>query len=170
MKKYGMIAGLALIGMALMTAQSNAQGLYNGFDAEGYTTTNSRRLVTPRRTLRGALSDGFSPRRVYSHSNRGVQDGLTHQWNKSQAQTREWHGNYGHWRYNQPTALVVPPTASYQMTYGWGVGGNRSIPIHHQFGRGTAGITGGGPGSAQQTPLFPSHSDQIGVYSVRAPW
>ena len=170
MKKYSMIAGLAFIGMVLMTAQSNAQGLFNGFDREGYTTTNSQRFVTPRRTLRGALSDGFSPHRVYAHSNRGVQDGLTHQWNESQAQTRAWHGNYGHWRYNQPTALVVPANASYQMTYGWGVGGNRSLPIHHQFGRGTAGITGGGPGGSQQTPAFPSHSDQIGVYGVRATW
>lgn len=170
MKKYSMIAGLAFIGMVLMTAQSNAQGLFNGFDREGYTTTISQRFVTPRTTLRGALSDGFSPHRVYAHSNRGVQDGLTHQWNESQAQTRQWHGNYGHWRYNQPTALVVPANASYQMTYGWGVGGNRSLPIHHQFGRGTAGITGGGPGGSQQTPAFPSHSDQIGVYGVRAPW
>ena len=170
MKKYGMMACLALAAMVLMTAQSDAQALFNGFDAEGFTTTNARGFIRPQRTFRGALADGFSPRRVYAHSNRGVRDGLTHQWNQTEAQSREWHGNYAHWRYNQPTALVVPPNSSYQMTYSWGVGQNRSTPIHHQFGRGTAGITGGGPGSGQQTPLFPSHSDQIGVYGVRAPW
>ncbi len=170
MKKYGMIACLALAAMVLMTAQSNAQGLFNGFDSEGFTTTNSRRFVRPRTTIRGAISDGFSPNRVYAHSDSGVRAGLTHQWNQSQARSREWHGNYNHWRYNQPTALVVPANASYQMTYGWGVGNNRSLPIHNQFGRATSGITGGGPGSGQQTPLFPSHSDQIGVYSVRAPF
>ena len=170
MKKYGMLVCLALAAVVLMTAQSDAQALYNGFDAEGYTTTNQRRFISPRRTLRGARSDNFSPHRVYAHSAEGVEAGLTHQWNETVAQSREWHGNYGHWRYNQPTALVVPANSSYQMTYGWGVGNNRSLPIHHQFGRGTAGITGGGPGSARQTPLFPSHSDQIGVYGVRAPW
>ena len=39
MKKYGMIACLALAAMVLMTAQSDAQSLFNGFDTEGYTTT-----------------------------------------------------------------------------------------------------------------------------------
>ena len=170
MKKYGMMALLAFAAVVLMTAQSDAQALYNGFDAEGYTTTNQRRFVSPRRTLRGALSDKFSPARVYAYSADGVNAGLTHQWNETEAQSRPWHQGYGHWRYNQPTALVVPANSSYQMVYGWGVGANRSLPIHHQFGRATAGITGGGPGSAQRTPLFPSHSDQTGVYGVRAPW
>ena len=171
MKKYSMVTCFALAALVLMTAQSDAQSLFNGFDTEGYTTTlPSAGRIKTRRTVRSAIANKFSPHRLYAHSNPGNLAGLTHQWNETQAQSREWHGNYGHWRYNQPTALVVPATASYQMTYGWGVGGNRSLPIHHQFGRGTAGITGGGPGSSQQTPLFPSHSDQNGVYSVRAPW
>ena len=171
MKKYGMMALLVLAAVVLMTAQSNAQALYNGFDAEGYTTTiPQQRRVSFRRALRGAANDNFSPHRVYAHSNTGVKAGLTHQWNETEAQSRPWHQGYGHWRYNQPTALVVPANASYQMVYGWGVGANRSLPIHHQFGRATGGITGGGPGSGLQTPFHPSHSDQIGVYGVRAPW
>ena len=170
MKKYGMMVCLVLAAMVLMTAQSDAQPLYNGFDGEGYTTTNPVNYVPPRRAIQEALNDPFSPHPLYAHSTRGVQDGLTHQWNETQAQSREWHGNYNHWRYNQPTALVVPANSSYQMTYGWGVGNNRSLPIHHQFGRRSAGILGGGIGSGRRTPLFPSHSDQIGVYGVRAPW
>ena len=170
MKKYGMMVCFALAAVVLMTTQSNAQALYNGFDGEGYTTTNPINYVSPRRAIFEASNDPYSPHPLYAHSNQGVQAGLTHQWNETQAQSREWHGNYNHWRYNQPTALVVPANASYQMTYGWGVGNNRSLPIHHQFGRRSAGILGGGIGSGRRTPLFPSHSDQLGVYGVRAPW
>ena len=168
--KLGASACLIFACLALMSANSNAQGLYNGFDAEGFTTTNYRRFVSPARTVRHAARDHFSPHRLYAYSNQGIRAGLTHQWNQEEALSRPWHGNYGYWRYNQPTALVVPANASYQMSYGWGVGNNRSFPIHHQFGRGSAGMTGGGPGSFGRTPLYPSHSEQMGVYSVRAPF
>jgi hypothetical protein len=167
--KLGALACLIVASLAI-TADSNAQGLYNGLDAEGFTTTNATRFVRPRRTLRYAASDHFSPHRVYAYSNQGIRAGQTHQWNQEQAMGRTWHGNYGHWRHDQPTALVVPANASYQMSYGWGVGQNRSYPIHHQFGRSGPGIMGGGVGGFQRTPLFPSHSDQMGVYSVRAPF
>ena len=171
MKKFGLMVCLIATTMVLATSESNAQfALYNGFDSEGLTTANQRRFVTPGRTLRRAARDHFSPHPVYAYSSHGIDAGLTHQWNESEALSRPWHTGYGHWRYDEPTALVVPPTASYQMKYSWGVGQNRSVPIHHQYGRAGAGMMGGGAGTSQRTPYFPSHSDQTGVYSVRAPW
>ena len=149
----------------------NERPIYNGFDAEGWTTTNDVGCVNPLRSAALSLHNPYSPHRYYSYSNRGIRAGLTHQWNQQQAMSQPWHAGYQYWRYGQPTALVVPPTAAYQTSYGWGVGQVRSYPIHHQYGKAGAGMTGGeGAGQFQVTPYWPSHTDQMGVYSVRAPF
>jgi len=81
---------------------------------------------------------------------------------------RPWHGNHYYLQYGQPVALVVPPTASMQTVHSWGVSQNQMRPTYHQFGRPWSG--GGGGGQFYGTPRWPSHSDQFGVYPVRAPW
>jgi hypothetical protein len=128
-------------------------------------------FVGPGRTLKAASHDRFSPHPVYSYSNGGLQSAHIHNWNNSQQNVYAWHGGYQNWRWGNPTALVVPPTAAYQSSYAWGVGQTRSTPIHHQFGRGGAAMIGGGNGSGfQQTPYWPSSTDQFGIYPVRGPW
>ena len=126
-------------------------------------------FIGPRATLALAATDHFSPNPVYAYSNAGLSAGHTHAWNQQQANTYSWHGGYNTWRYGEPTALVVPPTASYQSTYSWGVGQTRSTPIHHQFGRG-AGSSGGVAGGYQNTPYSPWSTDQFGYYPVRGSW
>lgn len=145
--------------------------IYNGFDAEGMVTTNDVGRINPARSAAYALRDPYSPHRYYSYSNQGIQAGLTHQWNQQEAAARPWHGDYNYWRWAEPTALVVPPTAAYHSTYAWGVGQTRSTPIHHQFGRQGAGmINAGGEGMFSNTPYWPSSTEQFGIYPVRAPW
>jgi hypothetical protein len=180
MKKFGLMICLVATVTVAMTSQADAQRLrsrlgtravYNGLDAEGMTTTNDVGFVSPMATARMAAQNPFAPNRLYTYSNRGIDAGLTHQWNQQEALGRSWHDNYQYWRYGEPTALVVPPTASYQTSYGWGVGQVRMFPIHHQFGKAGAGtIGGGGGGMFSRTPYWPSHTDQFGIYSVRAPW
>jgi len=152
-------------------SQRRSQPVYSGFNAEGMVQTNDVGWVGPHKTARWAITDPYSPHPYYAYSNRGIQAGLTHQWNQQEAATRPWHGNYNYWRYGEPTALVVPPTASYHTSYAWGVGQVRSTPIHHQYGRGSAGmISGGAPGMFSNTPYWPSSTEQFGIYPVRAPW
>lgn len=88
---------------------------------------------------------------------------------QARAAQYSWHGAYAHQEYGTPVALVVPPTASLQTHYGWGVGNSGISRINHQFGRAWPGY-GGGAGGFAPTPLWPSHTDQFGVYYVRAPW
>ena len=115
-----------------------------------------------------AAQDKFSPHPYYAYTG-GVDAARTHEWNKTIAQQTPWHGGYNYWRWNAPTALVVPPTASFQSSYAWGVGQTRSMPINHQFG--TMGAGGGaGSSSFSQSPYLPSSTQQLGVYPVRAPW
>ena len=83
---------------------------------------------------------------------------------------RPWHGPYYHQMYGQPLALVVPPTVSMRQTFSWGVSQNLNYPIYHQFGRSANSPGAAAPGSFRQTPTWPSHTDQFGVYYVRAPW
>lgn len=86
------------------------------------------------------------------------------------AMSKPWHGHYYHQMYGQPLALVVPPTVSMRQTYSWGVSQNLMYPVHHQFGR-SANQPGVAPrGSFRPTPIWPSHTDQFGVYYVRGPW
>ena len=140
------------------------------YDHDGLTMPTSD-FVGPRATLKAAAQDNFSPHRVYSYSNGGLESAHIHNWNNSQQNSYPWHGGYQNWRWGTPTALVVPPTSAYQSTYAWGVGQTRSTPIHHQFGRGGAAMIGGGNGSGfQRTPYWPSSTDQFGIYPVRGAW
>ncbi|MCA9194333.1 MAG: hypothetical protein KDB03_21335 [Planctomycetales bacterium] len=85
---------------------------------------------------------------------------------ESSINTTAWHGQYNYTPAGAPVALVVPPRAVMQQTYAWGVAQNRMVPITNQFGA----YPGGTGGSFLSTPRWPSHTDQFGVYSVRAPW
>lgn len=87
------------------------------------------------------------------------------------SQMYTWHGSYYHPAYGAPVALLVPPTAGRQTNYHWGVAGYRTSPIYHQFRRGYPGtFTSSSPTYALPTPLWPSDTNQFGVYPVRAPW
>lgn len=88
-------------------------------------------------------------------------------WAQRFANSRPWHGNYFHQTYGQPVALVVPPTAVMTQTYSWGVSRNYMLPIYHQYGYQGMPSTGG---AFYATPIWPSSTQQFGVYPVRAPW
>jgi hypothetical protein len=76
---------------------------------------------------------------------------------------------YAHTSYGAPVSLVVPPTATMQTNWGWGVGSSRLERLDHQFGRNyPGGGNFGGPYGT--TPIWPSDTTQFGVYHVRAPW
>ncbi len=118
-----------------------------------------------------ALSqDKFTPYPLYTYGKTGIDAARIDQWNRIRAQQTSWHGGYNYWRYNAPTALVVPPTAAFQSVYSWGVGGTKSVPINHQFGANNPGGAGGISQQFSQAPYWPSSTDQLGVYAVRAPW
>jgi len=85
------------------------------------------------------------------------------------AQFTNWHGNYYDVAWGTPVALVLPPTAGRQTKWSWGVANTEVVPISHQFGRSYPGPYAGGTGFLP-TPLWPSHTDQFGVYYVRGPW
>lgn len=91
-------------------------------------------------------------------------------WNYNFSQGYPWHGAYNYQPYNQPTAMVVPPTAHMRQTYSWGVSQNKMYPIHHQFGRSASSPGAASPGQFRTTPNWPSHTDQFGLYYVRGPW
>lgn len=85
------------------------------------------------------------------------------------SQCYNWNRNYAHTDYGQPVALVVPPTANLQTNYGWGVASSRISRIEHQFQRNFPGFgMFGGP--FRPTPVWPSDTNQFGVYHVRGPW
>ncbi len=126
-------------------------------------------LIRPRKTLKNAVRDPFNPNPIYAYSSAGLRAGHVHAWNQTQANAYSWHGGYNTWRFGQPTAVIVPPTASFQSAYAWGVGQTRSTPIHHQFGR-AGGSFGGGGSGYQNTPYFPYSTNQFGYYPVRASW
>lgn len=124
----------------------------------------------PVRGTRMMLSVGH-PHPVYAHSRAGINATRTHRWNQSQAQQHSWHGGYYYPAYGQPLALVVPPTASFQSKYSWGVGNTQSVPIYHQYGRSYPGQAAGAtPNMYQKVPAQPWNTDQFGIYYSRAPW
>jgi hypothetical protein len=89
------------------------------------------------------------------------------------AQQRPWHGAWAHTEYGAPVALVVPPTAQMHTSWAWGVSQSDMRPLYHQFRRDAYQDMTGSPGAAfgfLPTPLYPSHTDQFGVYPVRGPW
>ena len=82
-----------------------------------------------------------------------------------------WHSQYYHTATGLPVALIVPPTAHMQTSWGWGVAQNTMTPIYHQFRRSYPG--GGadyGGGQLMPTPNAPSHTDQFGVNYIRGPY
>src|SRR3990172_5076768 len=90
-------------------------------------------------------------------------------WPVRRARYYDWNKRYAHTAYGQPVALVVPPTATMQTNWGWGVGSSRLERLDHQFMR---NYPGSGPfsGGYQTTPLWPSDTTQFGVYNVRGAW
>jgi hypothetical protein len=88
-----------------------------------------------------------------------------------------WHGAYAHSAYGGPVALVVPHRARKHTNYMWGNPSTNTTHIRSRFGAGNGGgdcgsYGGGGGGYAggiYPTPAWPSHTDQFGVYYVRAP-
>lgn len=81
-----------------------------------------------------------------------------------------WHGAYYDPAWGAPVALVVPPTATLQTKWSWGVTNTKVMAIGHQFGRGYPGPYYGGPYGFMPTPPIPGATDQFGVYYVRGPW
>jgi len=81
-----------------------------------------------------------------------------------------WHGGYTYQNYGVPMAMVVPPTASMQTNYRWGVPSSRMTPVYHQFNREYPGGIYGDTSALQMTPYQPSDTRQFGVYNVRGPW
>ena len=82
-----------------------------------------------------------------------------------------WHSGYYHTSWGRPLALVVPPTATYQTNYSWGVSGTRITPINPQFSGPYAGYPyEGGNEGFMPTPHWPSDTNQFGVYYIRGPW
>jgi hypothetical protein len=116
-----------------------------------------------------AARDRFHPAPLYAYSRNGIDAARIDQWNRVRSQSTAWHGEYNYWRWNTPAALVVPPTASFQTSYAWGVGNTRSLPINHQFNSIDPG-GGSSEGLFAPTPYWPSSTEQLGVYPVRAPW
>lgn len=88
------------------------------------------------------------------------------------AAQRPWHGQYSYTQWGTPVALVVPPTAVMQNSWSWGVAQSEMTPIYHQFHREYPGVISGGSSENpfMTTPLWPSHTDQFGVYPIRGPW
>lgn len=132
--------------------------------------TNGRQYPSRAGSFVYGLRDRYSPDPRYAYSRNGIDASRMNEWNQGQMGTCAWHGSNSYWRWNQPTALVVPPTAAYQSEYNWGVGQTRSIPIYHQFGAGNAGMIGGSGAGFSPTPYWPSSTSQFGVYPVRGPW
>jgi len=83
-----------------------------------------------------------------------------------------WHGDYYNYSWAGPVALVTPPTAGRQTKWSWGVTNTEVTPIYTQFRRPYPGAYGNYPGQVGflPTPRWPSHTDQFGIYYVRAPW
>jgi hypothetical protein len=90
-------------------------------------------------------------------------------WPVRRARWYDWNKQYAHTTYGQPVALVVPPTATLQTNWGWGVGSSRLQRLDHQFMRNYPGYGPFGGGN-RTTPIWPSDTTQFGVYNVRGPW
>lgn len=144
-----------------------SEGMYLG-DTTGQHAERSAIHGLPHMAKEAAL--GIHPSPVYAHSRRGAEATWTHQWNQQQAMMRPWHGNYYHYQYGAPLALIVPPTASFQSNYSWGVGRTTSSPIYHQFGRAYPGPASGEAHGLYPRPYWPSNTNQFGVYYIRGPW
>ena len=95
---------------------------------------------------------------------------IMNRWGQRYAATMSWHNNYVYTPYGQPLALVVPPTVQTHRQMGWGVSQSEMTPIYHQYQRGYPGAIGNATTRFRNTPAWPSHTSQFGVYYLRAPW
>lgn len=130
-----------------------------------------QRYLGPVRYGALVVQDKYSPQPCYAYGPRGLDATRMNHWNRHMAGQTSWHGGYNYWRYGQPTALVVPPTAAFQTEYNWGVAQTRSMPIYAQFGSGRGGVGQAAPaGTFSNTPYWPSSTNQFGIYPVRSPW
>ena len=87
------------------------------------------------------------------------------------AGTMPWNqAAYAHYRFGRPVSLVVPPVAQMHNTWSWGVNSSRMYPLYHQYGRSYPGQSEMVGASYPSTPMMPSHTNQFGVYPLRAPW
>ncbi len=177
MKTFSMLAALAMIVMGSVGTQAQCNncgggrgghGIGNAGDMTPPTCPDRGRYGAAR--FRAMARDRYSPQPVYAYSRAGIDAARQDVWNRNQSDAYPWHGGYQYWRYGQPTALVVPPTAAFQTEYNWGVAQTRSLPIYHQFGRDTGGLIEGDGSQFQPTPYWPSSTSQFGVYPVRGPW
>lgn len=169
-----MMASLLVLSSAALAPEASGQEVVEAECSQGLFCARPgiirRHQVLPLRATRMALSVGH-PHPIYAHSRGGINATRTHRWNQNQAQQYSWHHGYYHPTYGQPLALVVPPTASFQSVYSWGVGNTMSVPIYHQYGRGYPGEPAGAtPGMYQPVPSQPWNTDQFGVNYARAPW
>jgi hypothetical protein len=81
------------------------------------------------------------------------------------------------WNYNyydpawgaSPHALVSPPNAKRHTEYNWGVCGNETTRINHQFIGGMRSLPGAYGSPVYPAPVQPSSTNQMGVYYIRAP-
>lgn len=84
---------------------------------------------------------------------------------------QDWHRGYYHTQWGRPLALVLPPTVCTQTNYSWGVAQTTITPVLHQYGRSYPGAYQPPQGTRyRHTPMWPSHTDQFGVYYIRGPW
>ncbi len=82
-----------------------------------------------------------------------------------------WHAPYYHTQWGTPLALVVPPQATSQAHWSWGVSGSRLTPIYPQYGLSfPGGLKAAGGQGLYGTPAWPSDTSQFGVYYIRGPW
>lgn len=96
--------------------------------------------------------------------------GHTHVHAMNFAATRPWHGGYQYQNWGTPLAVITPPGAHMQTNYSWGVSQNLMYPLYHQYQRHAPQPTGVPRGVFRQTPHWPSHTDQFGLYYIRGPW
>jgi hypothetical protein len=57
-----------------------------------------------------------------------------------------------------------------QTHYGWGVGATRTTPIGSQYQPGYSQPGYYNRGGYRPAPVWPSDTDQFGVYYIRGPW
>jgi hypothetical protein len=94
---------------------------------------------------------------------------VPYNWPIRRARYYDWNKRFVHTAYGQTMALVVPPTATLQTNWGWGVSSSRLQRLDHQFQRNYPGDGPFGVGT-RTTPYWPSDTTQFGVYYVRGPW
>jgi len=106
---------------------------------------------------------------VLSSSAMAIPPRVAERWNLRQSNSTSWHGRYYHTAYGRPVSLVVPPIATTDTYLSWGVAQTETRPIWAQFRRPFPGEFGE-EAAFLPTPMWPSNTDQFGVYYVRGPW